>query len=232
MEASGAGLAGAGDGQAQGSQQQGVQGSQEGSQQESQTQQANPTEGLATSAQLDELRSLIADNPMFQPPEETAPEPEPLDTSFLEDPAMDPATAAKQLADFMDQQAQTKVQEALAPVQQQLAELQSQQGADTLVSEFPELAKPENAEALVKAAERNAQMIGQPELVSDFGFLRLTYLAGRASELAQNQNTAASGGQAATLEGAAGASPGSQGASDVADQIGQGWAQRGSVLPF
>ena len=233
MEASGAGIAGAaaGDGQAQ-QQQQGQQGSQEGTQQQQESQQTSQLEGLATSEQLDELRSMIAEQFQPQQPEEPAEE-APQFNVDLADPTLDPAVAAEQLAQYVDQTAEAKVAQALAPVQAQLQELQSQQGADNLVAEFPALGNPENAQALVDFARQQAEIMGHPELATDFGFLRVAYLAARASEMAQQQNGAAGGAQAATLEGAAGSNPGgTQGAAPTADSIAEGWAQRSSVLPF
>jgi hypothetical protein len=75
--------------------------------------------------------------------------------------------------------------------------------------------------------------MGQPELAANTQFIRVTYLAGRAAQLAQEQQGAAGAPGAATLEGAAGASPGGAaqgGPQETADSIKQAWSSGSDVL--
>lgn len=234
MEASAAGLAAGGEGNASEGDQ-GTQGQQEAPQGDAAI--AQFTEQLQSMQQAQQQQwEFLQNNPALQPAEEKPAEQPPPDLTFLDEthPNYDPEQAAQQLQQLISEQAKAGIQEAIGPLQTQLQELQSQQGADALTAEFPELAKPEVAEALVKQAEQQAQIIGQPELVSNFAFLRVLYMAGRASQLQQQQNGSADGAQAATLEGAGGASPGSgqQGAVPTGDSIAEGWSKQRSVLPF
>ena len=188
---------------------------------------AQQLEGLQQGQE--ETRQFLQSNPWAPQPEEE-PEPAP-DLSFLDEtnPNYDPNVAAQRLQEVMKQEATSaadaKLQEAIAPLQQQVQELRSQQGADALAAEFPEMKDPKVAQQVVETAEKYAQILNQPELLSNFDFIRMTYMAGRAAQLAQEEGDGSP--QAATLEGAGGASPGgaAQGTEQLADQITQNWGK-------
>jgi hypothetical protein len=236
MEASAAGLAGpaAGDGGGEGQSQGGEQAPQGN---DAIAQMAETLQGLAGTQE--EMRQFLSQQAEATQQSKQEPVTPAADLSFLDEtsPQYDPEKAAQRLSEVMRAEAGTEtqrlLQEALSPLQQQVSEMQRSQEADQLVGEFPELGKPEVAEAVVKTAEQYAEMTGHPELAGNTAFIRMTYMAGRAAQLAQQQDGAGSGAGAATLEGAGGASPGGagQGASQTADSIAQDWSDRRSVLP-
>lgn len=214
----------------------GEQGSQTGEAQQGDqaiTQLADQLQQLTTSQE--ETRQFLQSNPWA--PQEEQQTPEVPDLSFLDEnsPQYDPEQAAQRLQQVMQAEAGSEVerrmQEQLAPLQQQVQELRSQQGADALAAEFPEMKDPKVAQEVVDTAEKYAGILGQPELLSNFDFIRMTYMAGRAAQLQNEEGTSP---QAATLEGANGASPGApqQGAVPTGDQIAERWSKRSSVLPF
>lgn len=233
MEASQAGLA-ASDGQQQGDAQNG-----EG-QGDANAQMAQQIESLAnTLPQLqqsqEQMREYLQSNP-WAPQDETQEEPQVADLSFLDEssPQYDPNAVAQRLSEVMKQEASTEaerlMQEKLAPIQAQVQEMKSQQGADELAAEFPELKDAKVAQQVIEHAEQQAQILGHPELVGNFQFVRQVYLMGRAMQLSQEQR--GDGAPAATLEGAGGASPGAQGATPTADSVTSTWGQNQKLLPF
>jgi hypothetical protein len=156
------------------------------------------------------------------------------DLSYLnpDAPGYDPNMAAQTLANVMQQASQQQVQQAVAPLQEQIATMEAQRQADLLAAEFPELEDPEIAQNVVNVSRQYAEIIGKPELGDNPAFWRMAYMAGRAADAAnaeQQQQPAA-----ATLEGAAGASPGIP--ADEQQQLVQGILNAGgrgrSVLPF
>lgn len=148
----------------------------------------------------------------------------------------DPAKAAERLQQIIDgaakTQAQTLLAEQLGPVQQQVQEMRQQMEADQLIAKHPDLGEPETAKAVMGAVENFAKIMGQPELAKSVAFVELVYKAGRAEELArQQQEGAAAAPGAATLEGAGGASPGgTQQGADRAAQIAESWKGSSNVL--
>lgn len=247
MEASGAGLAAAsGDGQAPG-QGEGGQG-QEGQADTGQSTQvpAGLTQEQITQwqdglqsmqAEQERMREFLQNNPALQPPAEETPAPQPADLSFLETET-DPEKASQQLDQVLrqtaQQEAQRLLQEQIGPMQSEIQELRSQAGADALTAEFPELKDPAVAKQALEHAEAQAEVLGKPELAGDLNFVRQVFLMGRAMQTRQEQ--AANGGdQAATLEGAGGASPGGAAQGDgqeTAESIGQKWGAEEKLLPF
>jgi hypothetical protein len=247
MEASGAGLAASGDG---GSQQSDGAAAGGGSQDGQGQQQGQSQQGLTDAAiqQFTDTLSGVSDQQesmrqflesQQQPPAEQQEQPTPPDLSFLDEnaPGFDPAVAAQRLQEVMRSEAGAEAQKQLKaeldPIRETVSNMQRQQEADTLVAEFPELGKEETAKAVVSAAETQAAIMGMPQLAANTAFVRQVYLAGRATELAQQQQGgAASASGVATLEGAGGASPGGaqQGAERTAESMQQKWAGRSNVL--
>lgn len=234
MEASGAGLAAGSDG-ADGTQQDGQQGDA-GTGPDAALSQLG--EQLATlSAGQEEMRAFLSGIAEQQegPSEgqEEQQQPEVPDLSFLET-EQDQAKAAEALQQIMRSEAgsetQKLLQEALTPLQQEVADMRRSQETDALVAKYQDLGDPKVAEAVVGAAGQWAEALGKPELATNVGFLEMTYLAGRAAELAQRQGNAADGG-GATLEGAGGASPGGAGqGADVAGELAEKWGSGNNVL--
>ena len=239
MEASAAGLAAtaSGDGEGQ-QQQQGGQPAENGAQPQGQdaiAQMAQTLQGLSEGQE--QMREFLVG--MGAQPEQPVEEQQPgADLSFLDEtsPNYDPQQAAERLTQVMREQAgvatQAELAKALGPLQEQVSNMQRAQEADALVAEFPELGQPQTAEAVVKAAGQYAELMGMPELAANTQFIRVTYLAGRAAQLAQEQG-AAGAPQAATLEGAAGASPGCAGQGgpqETAESIRQAWSGGSDVL--
>lgn len=248
MEASAAGLAGAasGDGEGQAQGQQGAEGAPaQGEQSQQQAtgdaaiaQMAETLQGLTDSQeQMRQILEAQGQQPAEQQQQEQE-QPPAADLSFLDEtsPNYDPQRAAERLTEVMREQAgvatQAELSKALAPLQQQVSDMQRAHEADALVAEFPDLGKEEIASAVIKTAHQYADMVGTPELASNTAFIRMTYLAGQAAQLAQQQEGAAGAPGAATLEGAGGASPGGAGQGDTqtADSIRESWTQGGSVL--
>jgi hypothetical protein len=231
VEASQAGLAGGDAAQGDGQQQQGEGGQDVG---------ALAEQLQAMQAGQEELRQFLTSQPWQQQQqgeeqqEETAEEP--LDLSFLdpEDPGFDPNALAERLGGLISQTAEQRAQALIAPVQQQQAEMRRQNEARDLVAEFPEIANEETAQQVTSVARQLAEANGHPELADEPWMWRLTYLAGRAIDSANDEGSDEPG--AAHLEGGGGARPtgGQQG--DPADAYRQALreAARGgsSVLPF
>lgn len=159
------------------------------------------------------------------------------DLSFLdpESPSFDAENAGdllgKAIQDQVQATSQQMVKDAIAPLQQQMAEAKSQQEADALAGEYPELAQPEVAKQVLDTTkEYVAAMNLPPELAGNMGMIRLVYMAGRAADTA-NEQGAAGAQSAATLEGGAGARPGGGQGGLTVDQI-VGASGRRNVLPF
>jgi hypothetical protein len=168
-------------------------------------------------------------------PEAQQQEPEPLDLSFLDmdDPAYDPNTVADRLGSLIDQTVSQRleqgIQQAVGPIQEQVQQQQRQQEVAALVGEFPELGEKETGEAVLRMAGQLAEAHGHPELANEPWLWRMTYLAGRAVDAAQEEQGDVPA--PAHLEGGAGAVPGGEGA-DLGDAIvGAGRKGRGA-LPF
>lgn len=233
MEASVAAAPGTGDGAGEGQQQQQQSGEQQGQQPTGDAALAQLAEGLQTQGEsLEQMREFLASNPWTPPPAAEAPAPP--DLSALSDPNVTPEQAAEQLAKVMDERATEKAQELVKPLMDQVGEIRAEREVDTLVTEFPELGEPETAKAVLSYAEDAAKLVGNPELATNVQFIRQCYMAGRAAQLAQQQRGAGPS-NAATLEGAGGASPGgaTQGTPEQqAEAIGEKWGARRSVLPF
>jgi hypothetical protein len=164
-----------------------------------------------------------------------AQEPEALDLSFLDmdDPAYDPNTVADRLGTLIDQTVNQRleqgIQQAVGPIQEQVQQQQRQQEVAALVGEFPELGEKETGEAVLRMAGQLAEAHGHPELANEPWLWRMTYLAGRAVDAAQEEQGDVPA--PAHLEGGAGAVPGGEGA-DLGDVIvGAGRKGRGA-LPF
>jgi hypothetical protein len=194
-------------------------------------------QGLSDSQE--QMRQFLEGQSQQQPAEQQQEQQPPAaDLSFLDEasPNYDPQRAAERLTEVMREQAgvatQAELAKVLAPLQQQVSDMQRASEADALVAEFPDLGKSDVAEPVVKAAGQYAEMVGMPELASNTAFIRLTYLAGRAAELAQQQEGAAGAPGAATLEGAGGASPGGAGQGDTqtAESIAASWSRGNDVL--
>jgi len=169
-----------------------------------------------------------------QQAEPAAPAVPDINLSFL-DPqseAFNPEKAGELLGQTIEEQVEARakalVAEQVSPVNQQLQEFVTQHEANQLAEEFPELRDEKTAEAVMTATKDLALSVGRPELASALWLTRIVHMAGQAADAAQKE----SGQQdpaAATLEGAAGARPGGQGAL-TAQQI-VGGTQRGK-LPF
>lgn len=172
-----------------------------------------------------------AEAPAAEPEQPAAPE---LDLSWLdaEDPSFDPNTVAERLGDVINQTVEQRVQagieQAVTPLQQAQDEMRRQSEVQALVGEFPEFGEQETGEAVLRMAGQLAEAHGQPELANEPWFWRLTYMAGRAADAAQEESGDVPA--PAHLEGGAGAVPGSSGA-DLGDAI-VGARRGASVLPF
>jgi hypothetical protein len=235
MEASAAGLA-ASDAGGGGEQQ------QQGEQADGQQTQQPDLSALATQlqdvpAQLEQMRSFMEQSQLAQAPQDAAEEePAAPDLSFVdpESPTYDPQRAAEQLLEVLGQQQQQAVTQAVEPLQNALSEMQAARDADYLAQEFPELQNPETADAVLKATQEWVNAAGlPPEAASNMQVVRAVFMMGRAAEL-HNAETATDGQQqqAATLEGAGGASPaGSTPGGLTAESIVNGPGGR-SPLPF
>lgn len=245
MEASGAGLAGNGQGQGGDAGQQAAQGAAEGQQQApggldpASIQQALESmqggqEQLRQ--QLGQMGEFLQTNP-WQPPAEE-PGPEPLDLGFLNDPMLEPQQLSERLTEVINQQAQQQAQslleQRLAPLEQRVNEREMHSEAADLVAEFPELGDPKVANEVVSNARAYADLLGMPEAANKPAFWRVIYMAGRAAEHASQEGSGATPG-AAHLEGGAGAAPG-QPQVDLGDMIvnggGPGAPLGSRVLPF
>jgi hypothetical protein len=110
------------------------------------------------------------------------------------------------------------VEQAVTPLQEQIAEQRRTAEAAALEDEFPELATPEKAEAILDRAEELAAQLGHPELGHEPQFIRQAYLAEKASGLAA-QETPAGTTPGAVLEGGGGAPPAQNEEDDTADRI-------------
>lgn len=245
MEASGAGLAGgnAGDGQAQaGDAAAGGAGdagaAAGGTSADVVAQFGELAEGLRTGQfEMKEQMQTFLEANKIAPAAETQEANLPDLQSIADEP--DPAKAAQALKEMVEtaaeRRAQQLVEEKVGPLQETVSGMQQQRDADMLIAEFPDLGKPEVAKEVMASAEDLAKLMGQPELAGNAAFVRQTFLAGRASQLAQEQqNGAAQAPGAATLEGANGASPGGAGQGATPQQQSEArekaWGGRQNVL--
>lgn len=187
--------------------------------------------------QMEETRQFLQN---LQQPEEAQepqqPELPAVDLSAFDEtnPQYDPAQAAQQLTDMIDQRAQAQAQQLMeqhvAPLQEAQDEMRRSRDAEALAAKYPDLQKPEVAKQVIDAAHQMAEQLGHPELANNPTFWEHALLNLRAVEYARNSG--AESPQAATLEGAGGASPGAQqGTTEQAvDRIFSGG--RSNPLPF
>lgn len=182
----------------------------------------------------EEMRSLLqAAQQQGEPEAEALPE---LDLSSwdMENPAFDPNQAAQSLTSYIEQQAQARsdalVKEHIEPLKQQQDMLRRSAEARDLVGEFPEMGQEEVARNVLGVAAQIAESVGMPELAQHVPIWRLVYLAGRATDAANQEGD--EDPRAAHLEGGGGAGPGGgqQAGMTAADIVG---ARRGAgALPF
>lgn len=162
-----------------------------------------------------------------------------IDLSFLDpsEPGYNPEQIADKLGGLIDQVAEARAQQITQPIVQRLDSIESKTAEDRikaesrdLVAEFPELGDEKVANEVVGAAQQIAEAYGQPELANEPWFWRMTYMAGQAAELANQEGR--EGPAAAHLEGGGGAMPAGSQQVDLGEQIVS--AQRGGrgVLPF
>jgi hypothetical protein len=165
----------------------------------------------------------------------TTAQPDALDLSFLnmDDPQFDPGQMAERLGSLIestvDQRVQQGIQQAVNPVNERVQQMQREAEAAALVGEFPEFGEQETAQAVLQTAGQLAQAAGHPELANEPWLWRLTYMAGRAADAAQEEqgDTPAPG----HMESGSGATPGGSRPGMTADDI-VGAKRGASVLPF
>lgn len=177
------------------------------------------------------LVSHLPQQQASEPEPEQEPEPE-LDLSFLDPaaPEFDPEQIADRLGGLIGQVADQRTQAAIAPMQEQMTEMRRSQEAERLAGEIPELGDPEVAQQTVQVARQIAEAYGQPALAQEPWFWRMTFMAARAAEAAQQEGDEAP--SAAHLEGGGGAAP-SGSEVDLGDQIIAPGGRKGrSALPF
>lgn len=224
-----AGVAGAADGQGQPAQ----QGDPNAQQQAQQPAGLDPnvlSQLSAIPGQLEELRSWMESQAVTQEPESQVPAE--ADLGFIDpsNPGYDPQAAAGQLLELLQQQNNQALAEAIAPIQQQVQQVQNAREADALAAEFPELEKQEVADQVIRMARDWVSAAGLPEeYAGNMQVIRAVYMMGRAAELANSEGQPAP--DAASLEGAGGASPGGSSAGQITAESIIG-AQRRSPLPF
>jgi hypothetical protein len=196
--------------------------------------------GLAAQqATQQEMYQFLQSQPWQQEPAQEQAEPAAspeLDLSFLnmDDPEFDPGQMADRLGSLIEstveQRVQQGIEQAVTPLQQQQEQMQREQEASALVAEFPEFGEPETANAVLQTAGQLAEAANRPELANEPWYWRLTYMAGRAADAAQEeQGDVPAPGH---LESGAGAAPagGAGRGMTAGDIVG---AKRGaSVLPF
>jgi hypothetical protein len=230
MEASQAGLAG-GNGDA------GQQGEAQGGGGADLSQFGDTLSQLAQTQQ--EMKDFLSSQPWQPPQPDPEPEPDPL-AGLFEDPAgpdpYDPQQFASALDKALDQRLQASIKPAMEraeAAERAVQEYRTEAEAQALVQEFPELGNPETQKQVFGLAQEIITANGLPqELMDKPAFWRMTYLTAKAAEQANTEQAGAvSPGQAAHLEGGAGATPGG------AQQVGTGWENLGGArgagaLPF
>lgn len=190
----------------------------------------------AQQASQDQMYQYLQSQPWAQ---QEAPEAEPeaapeLDLSFLDmdSPEYNPEQVAQRLGGLIEQTVEQRVQQgiqqAVTPLQQQQQEMIQRQQVAELVGEFPEMADEAVYTDVLKHATAIADAMGQPELRNNPVLWRITYMAGRAADAAQEESGEVPA--AAHLEGGAGAAP-AGGGQDMGDAI-VGARRGNSVLPF
>lgn len=158
-----------------------------------------------------------------------------LDLSFLDDgTGMFDASQMQQrlnevLSSSIDQRVQQGIQQAVSPLQEQVAEARREQDFAALVGEFPELGEEQTATQVLQMTGQLAEMSGHPELAGEPWLVRLTYMAGRAADAAQQEQGETPA--PAHLESGAGAAPAGGSGAMTAEQI-VGARRGASVLPF
>lgn len=195
-----------------------------------------------TNESVEQMRQILLSEPwrqQEQQQEQEEPGAEPLDLSFLDDVTGD-QEAATQLADVIERQwqqreaaLQQRFDQRLAQQDERLNEREQIEHMRDLVGEFPDMADPKIATAIVQQANELASANGWPEqMASDPRFWRITYLAQQAIDAAQEEGSEQP--SAAHLEGGAGAT-GAQAQQrgddfrQMLDEASQGGA---SVLPY
>lgn len=144
------------------------------------------------------------------------------------DPNFDPADAAQRIAEAAKEYARQSVQEFAAPIQQEWQQMRTAQEAANLIAEFPEMGEEATQKRVLEAATAQANLLGRPDLAHSPAFWRLTYMASKANDAAQQE--AAQQPPAAHLEGGGGAGPATGQQVNPADQF-AGFKPR-RVLPF
>ena len=140
---------------------------------------------------------------------EPAEEPVEQDFSWMDpvNPEYDPSVASQRMEEMIQQRAEQIISQQLTPLQEQQQQMRFEMQARDLVSEYPQLAEPEVARAVAENAKRLVQENNAPpELANEPWFWRLAFQAGRGVELANQENAASGGPEAASLEGG-GATP-------------------------
>lgn len=243
MEAGAAGAAGAATADA-GAATQGTEAEGNEGQQQQNGLPENLVETLSSlQAGQEELRQFLTSQQDATTTTETATEePDELDLSFLDpaDPAFDPAEVATRLGGLIEQtadkRAQALVDQRMAPLEKTVKDFTRTAEAERLVSEFPEFGDQEVATEVVKVSRQiaEAHMPNDPKAAAELAdqpwFWRLTYMAARAAESANQEGTGVP--DPAHLEGGAGAGPGSGSQVDPGDAIVAPSRGGRSVLPF
>ena len=192
-------------------------------------------EGLASGQE--ELRQFVQNTEQRFADLQGQPEPEPQeeDLSWLDpvNPDYDPQRAGQNLEQLIEDRANKLVESRLSPLEQRFQQREFEMEARDLVSEFPQLAEPEVAQQVAKTARELVEENGWPaELANSPRFWRVAYMAGRAAELANEENAAGGDSDVARLEGG-GATPQAPG-QDLVDRIfsGEGERRGSRALPF
>lgn len=149
-----------------------------------------------TAAQMAELYQHVTAEP-----EEPEWQPEP------DDPEYDDWQAEQALQQFIAEQVQNGIKEALTPFQREQQERARLEGLVSIEERYPDLKNPETAKPVVQRAMQLAQRLGIPEDHPAFSdLIEQTYLAGQAQQLAAGNTPAGQDG--ARLEAGGGAAPG------------------------
>lgn len=186
----------------------------------------------------EEMRQFLMSQPWQQPQEQAEPEQEQadeIDLSFLDPdvPGYDPQHVEQRFGDLIGQVAERRAQQLLQqqvePLRQDVQNMRREQELAQLVDEFPEIGEEQTARQVMDRVRALAEANGHPELAHEPWLIRMTYLAGRAIDVANQEG--ASEPSAAHLEGGGGAGPAAPQV-DPGDLIVQAARGGSSVLPF
>jgi hypothetical protein len=114
--------------------------------------------------------------------------------------------AARQAQQRLQSMIRQEAEGMVEPIKAQLDEMRMRGEANDIAREFPDLNNPEVVKPVLDAAHRHAQRLGNEDLAGEPWFIRMTYLAGRAEEMA-GQETPAGGQDGIRLEGAGAGAP-------------------------